>query len=478
MKLDASLPTYAYALMVSYFEVRELDKNDLSIESVTVGKAVINEPVDVTVVIRNRGSESKTLGKLTSAVYRRYFKVADLELDGKNQTLAGNESMTINGKFTVVHSDFADTRLTARVRIPAEDDNMDNNFAEVEFRLYGTGDPVISDLTGTPNSAGDGVALSWTHPDDLPPIESFESCDHGDFSGTLAQWNNVDFDGKATWTVQETYFPNGVEPKAFQAIDCSQIDNDNFVAHTGNYALFVWSAQEAQSDDWLISPEIDPSEGFSFWSQIIDGSFTEVMEVMASSTDREIDSFELVQTITQNTYGWKFNSVALPANTKYVALHYCSNDQFGMVIDDIFVKTSSKMYDVKGFNLYRNGEKVTRLTTNSFEDIHPDYSNNIYHVSVLASKNGEPEKEYARSNEFTLGESAIDGPAADSNIIVTAGNGVLTVTGAQPATEVKVYAADGKLVASETAKATVNISLPAGVYMITVGEQVFKAAVR
>ncbi|MCM1110573.1 MAG: choice-of-anchor J domain-containing protein [Clostridium sp.] len=467
--LETQFPSYDYLLMLSSYEIHQLYQRDLSVENVAISDVMLDTTVDVAVRVRNRGVSDMTLQTPKAWITLGGTKIADIELTGAGATLARGEDALLNGQFELSKSELVGRSFELNVTLSQSDDEPANDSATVPFTLRASDSPVVLELMGERNLSGDGVVLEWLHPDEVPNIEGFEAYLHGEMGSKIGEWLNIDYDQKNVWTIDEVPMPDAVTPKAFQVINVAAVEGGNLDTHAGQQMLAVFSAQSALSDDWLISPEIDGSGGFSFWTNIISPEYPETLEVYASATDRELDSFDLVQTINQTQLGWTLRMIDLPAGTRYVALHYCSNDQFGMFIDDIMYVPAERKFEILGFNLYRNGSVIaSRLTTTTYEDRDPGFETNVYNVSVIASRLGAAEREYALSEPFSLTSTSIESVGGENRGTVVASTGEILLSGFSAGDRVAVYATDGRLVRSTTltGSETTALSLPAGLYMV------------
>ncbi|MBQ7280715.1 MAG: C10 family peptidase [Bacteroidales bacterium] len=120
---------------------------------------------------------------------------------------------------------------------------------------------------------------------------------------------------------------------------------DNRVVSVGNDAnsgsnVFRFSSVNTAPnyDQYLISPYMElPSEATMSLYYKRDYSYDETFEVLASTDSvAHFDSFtNRVRRITVNKTGWKQTSFKLPKETHFVALHYTSQHQRTLSIDDI-----------------------------------------------------------------------------------------------------------------------------------------------
>lgn len=466
--LESTFRSPVYCLMICAVNVSQLDDYDLALSESVISNGVQGEEISAKVSISNIGSKTMTIPAVRGIVTQGSETVAEFDMIPESASLVSGASTFAVGTFRIDKADYVGKTLNVQITLSGSDDKNTNNSSATSFKLLANEAPVITDLTGLANDNGTGVVLSWTNPAESDNVESFEYIDHGVYGSKLAGWSNIDFDRKDCWTTEETPIPDAVTPKAFQVVSASTLGN-GFTAHTGDRFLIAFSAQEALTDDWLISPEINPADGFSFWTRVIGSDYPENLEVLASTTDNDFDSFEVVLSLTLTNTGWRQTIVNLPAGTRYVALHYCSYDQFGLMIDDIQYTPANVAYDIKGFNVYSNGECVARsLTASTYEHISPTYSTNLYNVTVVASHNGAADQEYPMSNTFSLAYTGIGGVDAAGTQAVVAVDGGILLSGFTPSQVVNVYSATGARVAAATiaSDGTARIALESGVYIV------------
>jgi len=466
--------------ILSGFEVRSMLPTDVKVDKLSVSRVRVGGKADVSFTVTNYGSNIIENPEVDAAVYLNGEHLFDMEHAALPATLQSGESVEVKAGFGIDTRDYENEVMEARVAVLNSDDDMDNNTAALRFRIYPSPDPVVGDLTGHENAGKDGVVLSWSNPVEEVVNDSFEFLEHGDYGSRLGAWLNVDFDRKNNWGVddQNAAFPAPGVPKAFQVINSQMLGSRGYNAHSGEQYLIAFSAQEAQSDDWLISEELDGSQGISFWLGTLTGEFEETLEVMASSTDRELDSFSVVNTVRKQTYGWEWYHFDLPEDTKYVAFHYVSNDKFCVMLDDVCYTPAENAYSLTGFNIYRNGELIKPVHDGmEFEDIHEGYGTNVYHVSVSAVHEGA-EQEFAKSNSFSLNLAGIESVDGVSGT-VTGDKGRIIISGFRVTAPVAVCDTAGRTYAAGTlSDGSLVVTVPAGVYLLRIDGVVYKVSVR
>ena len=133
---------------------------------------------------------------------------------------------------------------------------------------------------------------------------------------------------------------------------------------------------------------------------------------------------------------------------------------------------------LKGYNIYRNGERINEetVTATQYYDTKA-YSDHYlkYRVSAEYTAAGE-----IMSNAVVVATAAtgIDSAVADGNITVTISHGILSVKGAHSGEQITVYGADGTITAqgkvSDNYITTLPVNHTAGTCIIRIGNEVFK----
>lgn len=386
----SDFPTAAYHFILSGFDVRQVLAHDLELSSLAVGSPVHGVPAKVTAKVSNVGAKSAVLRSLKASVTSGGKEVATVDFGSLAAAeIAPGKNLEIEGTFEIKEFDWVNRTMIVSGTIEVDaDENPANNKAATGFCLRGSEAPVVSDLMG--EWSEQGVSLSWTNPLEGARAESFEHLAHGDCSADLDGWVNIDFDRLEVYGVEEVNYPLAGYPKGFQAISVTELASTSptFAAHSGDRYLIAFSAMEAQSDDWLISPELIGADGISFWLNTLSSVYPETVEIMASSTDRDMDSFTVVRTITKSTSGWEQFTIDLPAATRYVAFHYVSNDQFGLLLDDVTYTPAPTATVFSHFVVYRDGVEIAQTATGTHFDANTDAFHATYNVAVATTTDG------------------------------------------------------------------------------------------
>jgi len=134
------------------------------------------------------------------------------------------------------------------------------------------------------------------------------------------------FEGDLNWTL----------------VNCdASTGKSSWASYTGNYSFrFNFNKNPPQ---YLISPELTTTSAqktVSFWYKNHQGtfnSFVETFQVGYSITTSDPSAFQWSNEITASNHQWTPYEDNFPANTKYIAIKYNSNDQYGLFIDDFSV---------------------------------------------------------------------------------------------------------------------------------------------
>ena len=194
--------------------------------------------------------------------------------------------------------------------------------------------------------------------------DDFEGHTHGTINsaGTVG-WTYIDGDNTATASFSTVEFTNEGSKIAFIALDVNQVEvtstNVTLTAHSGNMILVSpYISSRVANNDWIISPELNFSQPFtfSFYARSAHATYsTEQFYAAYSTTGNSANNFiNLENSATTTTTTWTEYTYTVPANAKYVAIHCVSSDQYMFCIDDI---TISEIIEsgTEFVNIYDNG---------------------------------------------------------------------------------------------------------------------------
>ncbi len=380
------------------------------------------------------------LGNTANAVPASNWKLTDAEgntvtnvdLPAGTEEIAPGDEITFNISFIPTADQLGQYNL-AYTLIKADNkefnDAMDKQIEVVKGIV-----PVVTDLHATEITFSN-VTLGWS------PISTSKSLVE-DFeeetplvldgeSDMVAGFKRIDGDGQMVYGPNSSAYqqlPTANQPQSFvvwSQTDMEQImklgDNSPYKAASGDKFLIAFcpgpdsNGKAANADDWLISPEIAGGSTFSFAMKPLTYLYgAETVEILYSSTGTAEEDFTLLETIKtpvgEGSPTFEEYDFALPEDAKYVAIHYVSNDVFGIIIDDIGYTPASSELKLSGFDIYRNGVLLAG------EQACPD---NSYDDTTV-----EEDKEYS----YTIVPILSDGTkGVESNTLVLRTSGVGTI---------------------------------------------------
>lgn len=295
----------------------------------------------------------------------------------------------------------------------------------------------------------------------------------------VSEWKFVDGDGQRTYGPNTWTYPGANSPKAFVVFDDIHSSfGAGYNAKSGNKYVAAYST-EAQSDDWMISPELTgEAQTITFFARAYTIQPTygaETFEVMASKSGDEEADFTVVKAFTATTSDWTEYSVELPAGSKYFALHYTGYDAFATFFDDVTYAAKNHPaagFEIVGYNVYRDGVRVNAepLPTMSYTDSNIGTANHSYALSVVYDRGESP-----LSESVMIGESGLEDVAA-TGVAVRALSGAIEVetTASVP---VNVFTVEGRAVYAGTADGRLYLPVAKGFYMVTAGGSTYKLIV-
>ena len=250
------------------------------------------------------------------------------------------------------------------------------------FNLTAIGSNCVAPTGFAVTDNGNSAVLTWDNESSEETItisDDVEGHTYGDINspGTVG-WTYIDGDGASTGTFQGVSFTNAGSAMAFIVLDDEQMTGTSIVeAHSGDkyfgsaYARSSGWGGTAQNNDWMISPELNFTEPFtfSFWARSYSSSYSSEQFYAAYSTTgtEQTDFTNLNSSATTTTTTWTEYTYTVPANAKYVAIHCVSNDQYIFCVDDIEI--TGRVVSGPVCNIYRNGELIAeRIAGGTFTD--------------------------------------------------------------------------------------------------------------
>ena len=251
--------------------------------------------------------------------------------------------------------------------------------------------------------------------------------------------------------------------------------------HSGVQHLICFDAKESTNDDWLISPELSKNEQtVTFFAKTAVSKYgKERFEFWSSISGTEITDFTK---LNEGDYieapdSWTKYSFTVPAGTKYFAIRCVSNDSYAFCVDDVTYEplAGETNYEVSGYNIYRDGKKInsdlikeTTYTDNGLED--GTYS---YKVTAVYP---EGESYYSDAVEVTAKASGIESITAQYQVYAQSNSIIIKGIGNK---NIAVCNVDGYVLYKQS-NSDENIEIPVqqGIYIVTIGEEVYKVFVK
>lgn len=208
------------------------------------------------------------------------------------------------------------------------------------------------------NEVNGDIELTWKASDIQPPYvpgsNIFDDAeDHVSFAldspGSVG-WSFIDGDGGTPYQISydSEDYPNKNTPSSFIIYVPGETDPAitaaSFAPRSGNkYFACLSNTQGVANNDWMISPELSFTEGFtfSFWAKSVNDNWgKERFRVAYSTTGKTQADFTNVLTsgnYVEATTTWTKFEYSIPADAKYVAINCVSVDMFSFAVDDLFI---------------------------------------------------------------------------------------------------------------------------------------------
>lgn len=300
-----------------------------------------------------------------------------------------------------------------------DENTADNSLSDLTSHIILPSHPVPA-ITGA-TDGGTGVKLMWTAPalstEPSTVTEGFE--DYVPFAiNDAGEWAFIDADGSRTYSFNGEYYPGMFEPMAYTVFPSAAFSTpETFAAHGGEHFLGTLSAQNGANDDWLISPLLPgAAQTVSLYAKSYNDKYgLETFEILYTdhSGDLTPDDFTMIKKVVAPTT-WSKSTANLPEGTTHFAIRCTSDDKYCFMLDDITftIAAQTDRYDLSGYNVYRNGEKLNDAPVEETCFIDSDAVAGVnynYQVSAVYANRGES----CLSAPFMTGVSGIEDVAGD-----------------------------------------------------------------
>lgn len=478
-----------WSVPIDNIRVRNLVEKDLMLASLSVpAKVKAGEEFTVTAKVENNGEQPAEGAVVT--LTRDGAAAGSIELP----VIMPSETHTVTFTQTTGLFDNETLKFEAAI-VWAGDLDDSNNTATAGTAVIM---PVYPTATGvTAISSDNGVELSWEAPDYeamAQPVnriedfedESYEPLTIADFGG----WTMIDADGKRTYTfLGDTGNPYRTSPMAFQLFNpaTAGVPDESMIdaaPHSGQTMLVGWSAQ-GQNDNWLISPALSGrQQTVSFFAKSFTIAYAESFEVYYSTGGTAIADFIRIDDV--NGYPadnrvpeeWTEYSFSIPEGATHFAVRHTSDDTYALYLDDFTFESGGALpFDIAltGYNVYRNGVKIVDEpvagTTHIDTAVTPGAHD--YHLTAVYNHGESAISEVCHVVHTQSGIAGVESQTAT----VIAADGCIIITGAE-SLNVTVSAVNGICLHSGVAGNTVKVNTGTGIFIVTVGDDTIKMAVR
>ncbi len=214
--------------------------------------------------------------------------------------------------------------------------------------------------------------------------DSFETYTNFAISG-IGTWTLTDLDLRPTYGFNApTTFLNSMSPMSFIAFNSTAVSpaltpgtSSDWSAKSGQKAMACIAAVPgggvSSNNDWLITPQITlgiTGNTLSFWAKSCDSTYAaEKFTVNVSTTNTTPASFtkisagSFITTLFGPYVQYTYNLDAYQSQNVYIGINCVSDDQFGFMLDDFKVTTtttvSTSSLELKALNMYPNPAKNT-----------------------------------------------------------------------------------------------------------------------
>lgn len=420
---------YEIAFVAAYSFTNSLAK-DLGIKDLMGKSPVVGEPEYYTATVYNPGQEAMTISSMKwSFVRPDGTLVAEKDQALRNATLQPAETRDFYYTFEATPEQLGAAELV--IAIAAEGDlDAANNERRIPVIIKSGGKVMINDLRAT--AVGPAVELSWTAPCGAYKYEGFEAEEaFVSQPATIAGFTNIDGDGYQVWNFGERD-PLGGYPQAFNVWSTKELTETFGLPYKGykgdRYIMARCPGDELDippmADDWLISPEVNGGTYVSFYARPVSALYgNETVELMYSSTTADREAFAVLETLTlvpdevlvegsayETTLRWERYSTDLPADARYFAIHYCSHDIFGIMLDELDYSAVGADNVITGYNIFRDDALIAENVpaTDSYVDTTPDGDHTYYVRPCIAGDCG------GLSNKATASASGVGAITVDA----------------------------------------------------------------
>ncbi len=212
--------------------------------------------------------------------------------------------------------------------------------------------------------------------------------DYEDFTiDNFGDWVQFDWDGGETWGVTGLTFPNVNYIGSGMIFNHTMADpTTGYESYSGDKGLYYFASGANSTafpnDDWTISPQISLAGATGAKLQLYAKSLTNIwgpdqFEIAVSTTDNEVDSFEIISTTinppTEYTL-YEFDLSDYDGQDIYIAIHCTTDDGLLLMMDDFKVTADEVM-------------AVSDVNTKNISTVYPNPVVDTFNVNLSAKFN-------------------------------------------------------------------------------------------
>jgi hypothetical protein len=470
-----------YYNFIDKIHIGELQARDISVVSIAASDVIDDgEDAYINVVLKNNGYED------VDFISDLYYNGEKVQSEDMYIEPWESESVTFAHKPDVDAADVVS--YFVKSDLEEDVDVTDNTTPTVTSKVVHPAFPTVTSLSGICEN-NTSNRISWDQPDltYTPNVvtESFEKAepwtcevegwtmlDEDDLPITLGTANDA-FPDIATGD-HLSFFVNNVLD-----LDANRQSSIYFQAHTGNQYIGKAPTQDntKYGDDWAITPELDGCEQtIRLWARSHSSSSPETMQLLYSNGSLDPADFVLLGKYYDIPQLWTAYDVVIPEGAKRFAIRAYSHGTYFLHIDDVQYIPAPANLEVVGYHVWRDGVRLTSTPITETEYVDPiedtgEVVSYSYNVSVVYNLG-----ESVPSEEVTCRTTSVDNLNA-ANIKIKARHDGVVVTNAA-GFDVNVYLTDGRIAKSVAGTNLTYVNLPAGVYVVKVGNTVAKVVVK
>ncbi len=496
-----SVSDYGHNIVLDNVRIFNLAGNDLEAVSLTGADRVnAGQELELALTIANNGGKDVGAGEyeimIMSDLGEEIAVPASVDIASLKSAI-----LTIKVPFTAVHAMSADRyAFSAEITYPI-DEVPENNVVEEKVVAVGFSENTPVTALSVDNSEG-GKMLVWEPASDQTYVpvdlhESFEDFEK-DATDNLNGIVVLDLDEKSASSAY--YSVSGSKFKVAEKFSNMPGGMD------GGKVLGVTFPKDVKQDDWIILPAHDckPSAtmtlsfmagfrkysyaSYSFEVVYATGdydptdpaaAFTNVIKMEQTSNYGGISADDAMHTVSYEN---------IPAEARYVAIHFNSKINYdGVVWVDNIELTENDEALLLGYHVYEHS--VGRINCEMLGSDATSFDLATARFASIQQRGvKDPVRQYYVTAVYPDGESrpspmVSDGTPSGVEPVAMAGGFVRTyasgvVVGGFVGEMADVYDLAGRMVASVVCSSETRIALPAGIYVVKVGEVCGKVAVR